>query len=91
MGVLLYIVPTHMKNLITYILSSNHLAMEKITQEQILLQLNKNILTDLGRVFLGVSSVLLVPSTLGYVGAVRGSRVLLAMVCNNTGWCSSTT
>ena len=79
MGVLLYIVPTHMKNLITYILSSNHLAMEKITQEQILFQLSKNILTDLGRVFLGVSSILLIPSTLGYVGAVRESKVLLIM------------
>ena len=79
MGVLLYIVPTHMKNLITYILSSKHLAIEKIAQEQILLQLSENILTDLGRVFLGVSSVLLVPSTLGYVGAVRESKVLLIM------------
>ena len=79
LGVLLYTVPTHMKNLITYILSSKHLAMEKITQEQILFQLSENLLTDLGRVFLGASSVLLVPSTLGYVGAVRESKVLLIM------------
>ena len=79
LGVLLYTVPTHMKNLITYILSSKHLAMEKITQEQILLQLSENLLTDLGRVFLGVSSVLLVPSALGYVGAVRESKVLLIL------------
>ena len=79
MGVLLYTVPSHMKNLIIYILSSKHLAMEKITQEQILFQLSENILTDLGRVFLGVSSVLIVPSTLGYVGAVRESKVLLIM------------
>ena len=79
MGVLMYTVPTHMKNLISYILSSNHLAIEKITQEEILFQLNENLLRDLGRVFLGVSSVLLVPSTLGYVGAVRESKELLIM------------
>ena len=80
LGVLLITVPLHMKNLSSYTLSIHHLGMAQNIQEAIISHLSHNLLTYVGKVLLAVSSVLLIPSTLGYVGAVRESRVLLILV-----------
>ena len=80
LGVLLTTVPLHMQNLAAYIISSHPLGIAQNIQDAIISQLGHILLTDVGKVCLGISSVLLLPSTLGYVGAVRESRVLLLLV-----------
>ena len=73
-------VPLQMQNLSSYIISSSHLGLSPLTQETILSLLSHTFVTDAGRLLLGISSFLRLPSTLGYVGAVRESRLLLILV-----------
>ena len=80
LGVLMTNVPRHMQNLSSYIISSSHLGLSPITQQTILSFLSQTFVMDAGGLLLGFSSFLLLPSTLGSVGAVRESRVLLILV-----------
>ena len=80
LGILMTTVPLHVQNLSSYIISSNHLDLSPVTQQSILSLLSHTFVTDVGRFLLGISSFLLLPSTLGYVGAVRESRFLLILV-----------
>ena len=80
LGILMTTVPLHMQNLSSYIISSSHLGLGQSTQETIISLLSHTFVTDVGRLLLGISSFLLLPSTLGYVGAVRESRLLLILV-----------
>ena len=80
LGILITTVPLHMQNLFSYIISNSHLRLSQMKQQTIISILGRTILTDVGRLLLGVSSFLLLPSTLGYVGTVRESRFLLILV-----------
>ena len=80
LGILMTTVPLHMQNLYSYIISSKHLDLSQMTQQTIISLLGRTFLTDVGRLLLGISSFLLLPSTLGYVGAVKESRFLLILV-----------
>ena len=82
LGVLMSTVPLHMQNLSSYILSRSHLGLSLSTQQTIISLLSHTFVIDAGRFLLGISSFLLLPSTLGYVGAVRESRLLLILVRN---------
>ena len=80
LGVLMTTIPLHMQKLTSYLISSSHLSLSLSTQETISSLLSKTLITDVGRLLLGSSACLLLPSTLGYVGAVRESRLLLVLV-----------
>ena len=76
-------VPLHMQNLSSYIIAIEDLGLSLSKQETIVsLFSHHSFVTDIGRTLLGISSFLLLPSTLGYVGAVRESRLLLILVKN---------
>ena len=80
LGILMTTVPLDMQNLSSYIISSNHLDHSPIKQQTLTSLLSHTFVTDVGRLLLGISSFLLLPSTLGYLGAVRESRLLLILV-----------
>ena len=80
LGVLMTAVPLQVESLVSHLLSSSHLSLSLSTQETISSLLSKTLITDVGRMLLGSSACLLLPSTLGYVGAVRESRLLLVLV-----------
>ena len=87
LGILMTTVPLHVQNLSSYIISSNHLALTQRTRQRILSLLSHTFVTDVGHLLFGISSFFLLPSTLGYVGAVRESRLLLIYSALVTGAC----
>ena len=81
-GMMMVTFPLQVKSLIELIISCEPLHVHKSTQEDIISLLRRTLITDIGRVLIGSSACLLLPSTLGYVGAVRESRLLLVLVRN---------
>jgi hypothetical protein len=73
-------VPLHVISLTEYLITIEQFNLNLNLQETIQSFLNKKLVRDVGYVLLGGSSCLLVPSTLGYVGAARESRLLLFLV-----------
>ena len=73
-------VPLHVMALAEYLITIEQFNLSLSMQEIVRTFLNTNLVTDVGHLLVGVSSCLLVPSTLGYVGAVRESRLLLFLV-----------
>ena len=80
LGVLMTIVPMHVINLIEYCSTNPNLAISLSTQEFIRSLLSRTLFKDVGLVLLGISVCLLLPSSLGYFGAVRESRLILFLV-----------
>ena len=79
-GVMFVSIPLHVMTLIEHLISIEHLNLSQSMQEIVRSLLNQTFVTDVGRMLLGISSCFLLPSTLGYVGAVRESRLLLVLV-----------
>ena len=73
-----------MQALAEYILSLEELSLKHNTREAVMTLLTTSLVSDTGYVLVFLSVSTMVPTLLGYVGAVRGSRVLLTLVCNNT-------
>ena len=79
-AVLMVTVPLHVMSLAEYLITIQQFNLSLSIQEIVLSFLNRILVTDVGSVLVGVSSCFLVPSSLGYVGAVRESRLLLFLV-----------
>ena len=73
-------IPLHVMSLTEYLSTMEQFNLSFKTQEIVGSFLNIRFVTDVGHVLLGGSSCVLIPSTLGYVGAVRESRLLLFLV-----------
>jgi hypothetical protein len=73
-------IPLYMMSLTEYLITREQLDLSLDIQQFVRSLLNSDFVTDVGHMLLGCSSCLLVPSTLGYVGAVRESRLLLFLV-----------
>ena len=72
--------PLHTMSLTEYLLRVEQFNLSQNIQELVRSLLNPTFVVDTGHMLLFISTCILVPSTLGYVGAVRESRVLLFMV-----------
>ena len=79
-AVLLVTVPQYMKDLALYIISKERLEVSPVTQEAISHNLGPGLLSQLGWAGLSLGLVLLTPAFIGYVGAVRESRLCLILV-----------
>ena len=73
-------IPLHVMSLAEYLITIEQFNLSVNKQEILRAFLNTKLLRDFGSVLVGGSSCLLVPSSLGYVGAVRESRLLLFLV-----------
>ena len=73
-------IPSHVMTLTEYLITRDLLDLSLDMLQFSRSLLNREVVTDAGHLLLGGSSFLLVPSTLGYVGAVRESRLLLFLV-----------
>ena len=80
LGVLMATIPLHVQRLALYISSSSYLSLSLSTQDTIRTLLSSTLVSDAGCLLIGTSACLLIPSTLGYVGAVRESTLLLVLV-----------
>ena len=80
LSVMMINIPLHVMSLTEHFLSKDYFHISLSMQETISSLLSKTLITDVGRMLLGSSACLLLPSTLGYVGAVRESRLLLVLV-----------
>ena len=80
MAVLLVTVPQYMKDLALYILARERLEVSLVTQEAISHNLGPGLLSQLGWASLSLALVFLTPAFIGYVGAVRESRLCLILV-----------
>ena len=79
-GVLLSTIPSHVMSLAEYLITREQLDLTLYMKQFVRSLLNSDFVTDVGHMLLGCSSCLLVPSTVGYFGAVRESRLLLFLV-----------
>ena len=79
-AVLLVTVPQYMRDLALYIISRERLEVSLVTQEAISHNLGPGLLSQLGWASLSLGLVLLTPAFIGYVGAVRESRLCLIAV-----------
>ena len=73
-----------MQSLAEYILTLEQLNLKHNTREEVMSLLTTRLVSDTGYVLVSLASCTMVPTILGYVGAIRGSRVLLAMVCKTS-------
>jgi hypothetical protein len=79
------IIPLYAMSLTEYLITREQLDLSFDRQQFVRSLLNRDFVTDVGHMLLGCSSCLLVPSTLGYFGAVRESRLLLFLVRHSIG------
>ena len=82
LGVLMVTVPLHTMSLTEYLLTVQQINLSKNIQDSVRGLLNPHLVSDVGHMLLGISTIVLVPAIYGYVGAVRESKVLLSMVIN---------
>ena len=73
-------IPLHLMSLTEYLITREQLCLSLDMQQFVRSLLNGDFVADVGHLLLRGSSCLLVPSTLGYFGAVRESRLLLFLV-----------
>ena len=73
-------IPLHVMSLTEYLITREQLDLSFNIQQFVRSLLNRDFVVNVGHMLLGGSSCLLVPSTLGYFGAVRESRLLLFLV-----------
>ena len=73
-------IPSHVMSLTEYIITREQLDLTLDIQEFVRALLNRVFVADFGHMLLVGSSCLLLPSSLGYFGAVRESRLLLFLV-----------
>ena len=79
-AVLLVTVPQYMRDLVLYIISRESLEISLETREAIGHNLGPGLLSQLGWAALSLALVFLAPAFIGYVGAVRESRLCLILV-----------
>ena len=79
-AVLLVTVPQYMRDLVLYIISRERLEVSLETREAIGHNLGPGLLSQLGWAALSLALVFLAPAFIGYVGAVRESRLCLILV-----------
>ena len=79
-AVLLVTVPQYMRDLVLYIISRDRLEISLETREAIGHNLGPGLLSQLGWAALSLALVFLAPAFIGYVGAVRESRLCLILV-----------
>ena len=79
-SVLLICVPHYIKDLLTYILSRPQLQISLVSQDSISHNISPFLLSQLGWLSLTISFIWLLPAFVGYVGAVRESRICLILV-----------
>ena len=77
---LLICVPHYIKDLLTYILSRPQLQISLVSQDSISHNISPFLLSQLGWLSLTISFIWLLPAFVGYVGAVRESRICLILV-----------
>ena len=75
----MYWVPLHMISLTEYLLSIEQIPLSRALQGVVRSLLNVQCVVDTGCVMMVISSCIVIPSTLGYVGAVRENRGALVM------------